>query len=54
MVPTHEITPACERAEGGTLHGWQRSCGGTEHPRYAAAEDRDRAVARHVDREAGR
>lgn len=51
MVPTHEITPTRERAEGGTLHGWQCLCGETERPRYAHPDDRDRAAARHATKE---
>ena len=49
MPAQHEITRTTRRAEGGTLHGWECSCGEMERPRYAAAEDADRSAERHTE-----
>lgn len=48
-VPTsHRTTRTQQPAPGGTLYGWDCVCGATARPRYAAAEDADRAAERHA------
>lgn len=47
-VPIHSTYRTQLPVEAGALYGWTCVCGDLARPRYAAAEDADRAAARHT------